>query len=273
MTRTIGMLNIMPEAHKYEPYLLESFCNPERDTEPVWIRLSSHGYGSTPATELARYRCWDSLDPDRLDGLVLTGAPVEHLPFEHVRYWPELTAILDDAEQRHIPVFGICWGGMVTAARMGIEPEVYDRKLFGVFDARSPEPDHDVSGNGNGKFRCPHSRFAGLHTRSVAEAVNDGQARLLGTGPECGPFVVESVDRFWMGHLGHMEYPPERLIFEWERDLNAGRPDVPEPAGMDPDRPELLWKDHRHAMVNRWLETVDKFRRPNEDVEVSECRS
>ncbi len=273
MTTAIGMLNIMPEAHRYEPFLLDSFCGPERHTEPVWIRLGSHGYGSTPPAELARYRTWEELEPDHLDGVVLTGAPVEHLPFQDVRYWPELTAILDEAERRHIPVFGICWGGMVTADRLGIEPEVYEHKLFGVFDAHSPGPAHDVSGNGDGRFHCPHSRFAGLNPRSVAEAVDDGRARLLGTGTDCGPFIVESKDRFWTGHLGHMEYPPERLLFEWKRDQKAGRTDVPAPAGIDPDRPVLLWQTHRRAIVDRWLETISIYSRSEGTVEVNECRS
>lgn len=253
MTLTIGMLNIMPKAHEYVPYLLDTFCT-EPGIHPLWLKLATHGYSSTPDNHMSHYRTWEQVQPEELDGLVLTGAPVEHLPYERVRYWPELTSILDSAKSHGIPVLGICWGGMVVAHRMGIEPERYEKKCFGVFPAKSCAI--NISGNTDGTFVCAQSRFAGLDRQSTEAAVANGTATLIADSNDCGPFIVESPDRMLLGHLGHMEYPAERIALEYHRDLSAGRNDVDKPVGMDPDNPRLEWLPHRKAFVHRWLETI-----------------
>ncbi len=253
MTLTIGMLNIMPKAHEYVPYLLDTFCS-KPDVHPRWLKLATHGYSSTPKSHMEPYRTWQQVRPEQLDGLVLTGAPVEHLPYDHVRYWPELTTILDSAAAHGIPVMGICWGGMVVAHRMGIAPEFYQTKCFGVFPAASHTV--NVSGNPDGTFVCAQSRFAGLDRRSTEKAVSNGTATLIADSTDCGPFIVESPDRLLLGHLGHMEYPAERIAMEYHRDLSAGRTDVDKPVGMDPDNPRMEWLSHRHAVVDRWMETI-----------------
>lgn len=258
MTTTIGMLNIMPKAQEYVPYLLDTFCAKGMHTSAMWIRLATHTYTSTPARHMALYRTWEELQPETLDGLILTGAPVEHLPFASVSYWPELTTILDSTARHGIPILGLCWGGLVVGHRLGITPDVYKHKCFGVFKAESHNV--DLSGNENGRFCCPHSRFAGFSLQSLERAIACGTARLLADGPACGPFIIESTDRMLLGHLGHMEYPPERLIQEYNRDLSAGRKDVSPPVDINLEAPLMNWMDHRHAFVARWLETVQMAR-------------
>jgi len=258
MTLTIGIINIMPKAHEYVPYLLDTFCAERPHVKPAWIRLATHGYRSTPEHHLKQYRAWSDLRPETLDGLILTGAPVEHLPFESVTYWPELTGILDDAARHGIPLLGICWGGMVAAHRMGVAPVVYDRKCFGVYGAASHGV--NVSGNPDGTFRCAQSRFAGLDRASLERAAATGNARLIADGPGCGPFIVESTDRLLLAHLGHMECPAIRLAEEYYRDLEAGRDDVDRPHGMDPESPHMTWLPHRQAFVGRWMETLELAR-------------
>ena len=258
MTPNIGIINIMPKAHEYVPYLLDTFCTEHRHVKPVWIRLATHGYSSTPEHHMEHYRTWKDVRPEAFDGLVLTGAPVEHLPFASVTYWSELNNIIDDAERHGIPVLGICWGGMVAAHRMGVAPVVYDRKCFGVFEAVSHGV--NVSGNLDGRFQCAQSRFAGLDPSSLKRAVMAGNARLIAEGPACGPFIVESSNRMLLAHLGHMEYPAQRIAEEYYRDLEAGRKDVDRPHGMDPESPHMTWLPHRRAFVERWMETLEMAR-------------
>jgi homoserine O-succinyltransferase len=256
----IGVINLMPRAETYEPLLIRSLVLPGVLVELRWIRLESHGYRSSDRFHMENhYKTYDAtLLGGALDGLVLTGAPVETLEFEAVHYWRELMEVLRHA-RRHVPrTLGICWGGMALAALEGIRKETLGRKVFGAFD-------HELSAEGRalmpslgGVYRCAQSRHAGLVGASVEEAEREGRVRVLARGEEPGTTLLTSADRrMWM-HLGHPEYEPERIAFEWSRDQAAGRLDVGAPAGFDATgtRPDAPWAEDARGFFADWLSSV-----------------
>ncbi|HET9620257.1 MAG TPA: homoserine O-succinyltransferase [Kofleriaceae bacterium] len=249
----IGIINIMPRMEEYEASLLAPLAEHDVVVEPVLIRLRSHGYGSSDHNHLDRfYRELDEVLGDApLDGLIVTGAPVEELPYEDVHYFKELRTILGYA-RRHIPVtLGLCWGGMVLGKLLGIEKRALPRKLFGVFEDRALIAGHDLVPAG--KLVCAHSRHSGLVEGEVDIAVHTGAVRRLSRGDHSGTSLFETTDGRFVAHLGHPEYNGERLSFEWERDRSLGRRDVRPPVNFDPDQPTTPWRGHRHALFAGFL--------------------
>lgn len=238
----IGIINVMPKLEAYEPYLLAPFATLPELVEPVFLRLETHGYASSDAAHLDRfYRTY--AEAGELDGLLLTGAPVEELAFEDVHYWRELAGILQHARSNVRCTLGLCWGGLALGALCGVEKVVFPRKLFGVF-AHQPL----VPTLGTEPFLCAHSRHSGVDARSIEQAERRGDVRLLARGEEAGHAVFETPDERWLAHLGHPEYEGERLAYEWNRDVALGRTDVAPPANFDPRAPRTTWLAHRQTV-------------------------
>ncbi|HEY4239760.1 MAG TPA: homoserine O-succinyltransferase [Kofleriaceae bacterium] len=249
----VGIINIMPKVEAYEPLLVAPLARAGQPVELVWIRLETHRYHSSDRARLEReYVTWS--EAGALDGLVVTGAPVEELAFADVAYWPELARILDIARSRVRSTLGLCWGGLALAHMLGIPKLRYPQKLFGVYEHRRlVGDDHPLVGDQAARFPCAHSRHAGIADWELQIAEADGRVRLLGHAPETGYALFETPDHRYVAHLGHPEYVADRLVYEYRRDLALGRTDVPTPHGFDPDRDETRWADHRNALFARWV--------------------
>jgi homoserine O-succinyltransferase len=255
----VGIINLMPRLQEYEPRLLTPLAQAtqesgEFDLEPVFIRLESHGYRSSDPDHLARfYRTFSqALGGAPLDGLILTGAPVEEIPFSEVRYWSELVAILEHARLHLRSSLGLCWGAMAMGGLLGVEKRLFPVKLFGVFED-SCLPDSTWFLHPGRPFLCAHSRHSGLREESLLEASGAGAIRLLSRGRETGFSIFETPDHRLVAHQGHPEYSAERLVFEWERDRMLGRADVLPPARFDPENPQTTWRDHQRSFFLGWL--------------------
>lgn len=251
----IGIINVMPKAEEYEPFLLRPLAHAPLTVEPVWIRLESHGYASSDERHIAtRYQSFGNAHAQApLDGLILTGAPVEELEFEAVHYWRELSLILRFAAKNLRGTLGICWGGLALAKLLELEKTAFPKKLFGVYTNRSLEPDHPITGQLDDDFFCAHSRHSGISDRVLEAAAASGTVRLLSHGAETGYTVFESQDRRFLMHLGHPEYEAWRLAMEWRRDQALGRTDVAAPHNFDPDRPRNIWRSHCNELFTQWL--------------------
>ena len=251
----VAIINVMPRAETYEAYLVRPLARAMLPVVPVWTRLESHGYGSSDAAHIERtYLTFDRvLGVGSIDGILLTGAPVEELAFDEVRYWPELRAILEYGRERTAGVFGICWGGLALAKLLGIEKGRSEKKIFGAFENRVLEPEHPILGGSDDVFWCAHSRHAGVRPGELEAARDAGLVRLLSHGPETGYSVFESADRRLFMHLGHPEYEASRIVHEWERDAALGRRDVDPPRHFDLARPVNVWKSHCNDVFERWL--------------------
>ena len=249
----IGILNIMPLGKQYEFNLLHPLGLSPLQIEPIWIRLRSHSYKTWDLAHLDNlYVSWEeAMEPNPLDGLIITGAPVEHLPFEEVNYWQELVKIIEEARQNCASTLGLCWAGFAMAYLEGVDKKSFSKKLFGVFPMRSLVPGHALMGTQDDRFVCPQSRHAGLPDGAMEAAQRQGRLRLLAHGEKVGYTIFETTDQRQLVHLGHPEYNAGRLLTEMERDQARG--DVQPPENFDPDSPLTLWRSHRNLLFQHWL--------------------
>ena len=254
----IGILNVMPVAETYEFSLLHPLGRSVLQIEPVWIKLHTHVYSSSNSAHLDNFYIHfeDAIGHQKLDGLLLTGAPVEALPFEDVKYWDELKRILTYARKNIPSTLGICWGGLALAKFLGIEKVQYPEKMFGVYETKNLNRNHRITGDMDDLFHCAHSRHAGVPD-SVLEAARDaGIINLLAFSEGAGYSIFESADERFLIHLGHPEYEPERLVFEYKRDREKGRKDVPSPKNFNIDKPINTWRSHRNEFFSQWVKFV-----------------
>ena len=249
----IGILNIMPLGKQYEFNLLHPLGLSVLQIEPIWIRLNTHAYKSWDQGHLKQlYISWEeALMQGPIDGLIITGAPVEHLAFEDVNYWNELVKVIEEAHRTCASTLGLCWAGFALAYLAGVDKVPLPRKLFGIYPMRSLVPGHELMGTQNDLFVCPQSRHAALPDSAMESAQRQGRLRLLAHGEQVGYSIFETPDQRQLMHLGHPEYNVGRILAEMERDRARG--DVPPPENFDADHPLTLWRSHRNLLFQQWL--------------------
>ncbi|MGA3122225.1 MAG: homoserine O-succinyltransferase [Polyangiaceae bacterium] len=254
----VGIVNVMPRAETYEANILRPLARAVLPVTPVWIRLRSHSYGSSDPDYIHRAYVdfEDAIGAGILDGLILTGAPVEDLEFHEVHYWTELVEILRFCRSHVASVLGLCWGGLALAKLLNIEKRNFETKLFGVFQNRNLASDHPILGGADEVFWCVHSRHSGVSDSDLEGARDAGVVHLLAHGPETGYSIFESSDRRFLMHLGHPEYGSTRLLHEWERDASLGRRDVDPPRNFDLERPVNIWQSHCNDLFSQWLRDI-----------------
>ena len=249
----IGILNIMPLGEKYEFNILHPLGLSVLQLEPIWIRLESHNYKSWEPKHVDDiYVTYEEAMRDQpLDGLILTGAPVETIDYEDVHYWEEIKTILSDARKNIPSTLGLCWAGFVMAYLEGVKKLNYDHKLFGVFELENLAPDHPIMGELDDVFFCPQSRHAGMPDEAMEEASESGRLKLLAYGPEAGYSIFSTTDERFIAHTGHPEYNANRLAEEAKRD--HGNPEVPAPVNFDFNNPLNRWRSHRNIFFAQWV--------------------
>jgi homoserine O-succinyltransferase len=249
----IGILNIMPLGEKYEFNILHPLGLSVLQLEPIWIRLESHNYKSWEPKHVDDiYVTYEEAMRDQpLDGLILTGAPVETIDYEDVYYWEEIKTILSDARKNIPSTLGLCWAGFVMAYLEGVKKLNYDHKLFGVFELKNLAPDHPIMGELDDVFFCPQSRHAGMPDEAMEEASESGCLKLLAYGPEAGYSIFSTTDDRFIAHTGHPEYNATRLAEEAKRD--HGNPEVPAPVNFDFNNPLNRWRSHRNIFFAQWV--------------------
>ncbi|MDC0035253.1 homoserine O-succinyltransferase [Chloroflexi bacterium] len=252
----IGILNIMPLGEQYEMNILNPLGLSLVDIEPVWIKLESHSYKTWPEGHIeGLYTTYSEVvKANKLDGLIVTGAPVEHLNFEEVNYWDEISELIRDARQNSHSTLGLCWAGFALAKLSGVEKITFEKKLFGVYELDNLATSHPIMGALDDKFVCPQSRFAGFDDKEVLDAVSRGDVNALAYGRESGYTILESPDHKQLMHIGHPEYNKGRLAEEARRD--QGNPNVPDIENFDFDNPLNRWRMHRNTFFQRWINFV-----------------
>lgn len=258
----IGILNIMPKAETYEFMLIHPLGRSVLQIEPVFLRLRSHNYRSTDQKHLSTLYVpfEDAVRNGYLDGLILTGAPVEEMPFEQVTYWDEVQRILKYARNNIPSTLGMCWGGLAMARFLGIEKEPYDRKLFGVYPTRNLDRSHRITGDLDDIFDCPQSRFSGIPDAVMESERTKGTVNLLAHSKQGGYTIFESSDQRFLMHLGHPEYEPARLVEEYERDRASGVAGVSPPEHLDLEEPTNTWRGHRTEFFSQWIKYIHETR-------------
>ncbi len=254
----IAILNIMPEANTYEYNILFPIGRAIIQIEPVWIRLKTHAYKSTSKEHLDElYISFDEAIKNRgLDGLIITGAPVEEKSFKDVWFWDELSGILDYAKNNIASTLGICWGGLALANYIGIDKMLFDKKLFGVYPLDNIDRTNRITGDLDDVFMSPQSRHAGISDKVLEAERDKGNINLLAHSDEAGYVIFESADKSFIMHLGHPEYETDRLVNEYNRDLKKGRSDVPLPLNLDIENPKNNWRGHSLEFFQQWVKDV-----------------
>jgi homoserine O-succinyltransferase len=254
----VGILNIMPKAEEYELKVLHPLGRTLIQIEPVWIRLKTHEYKSTDKDHLFNlYQYIDDAVAERhLDGLIVTGAPVESIGFEEVNYWDEVVELLEYARTNIASTLGICWGGFALAKVLGIDKQPYREKLFGVFETRNINHTHRITGDVDDIFWCPQSRHSLIPDPVMEDARDRGIVNLLAHSHDAGYVIFESTDHKFLVHLGHPEYNAERLVEEYIRDRDRGRTDVDRPKNLDINKPVNRWRGHSYEFFSQWIKYV-----------------
>jgi len=252
----VAVLNLMPTKIVTETQLLRLLGNSPLQVEVELVHMESHESKNTPAEHLLKhYSTFSDIRDNNYDGLVVTGAPVEHLPFENVDYWDELTEMLDWARHHVYSTFFICWGAQAGLYHYyGIPKYPLSRKMFGVFPHHVNLRYERLVRGFDDVFYAPHSRHTEVRREdilSVADLV------LLAESDEAGVYIVVSADRRHIFVTGHSEYDPLTLRGEYLRDVHGGLP-IHVPANYfpadDPTRePLVCWRGHSNLLYSNWL--------------------
>ena len=201
------------------------------------------------------YTTFEHVKNRRYDGLIITGAPIEHLEFEDVLYWEELKQIMDWSKTNVTSVLHICWGAQAALYHhYGINKFELPKKLSGVYSHQLTDPTVELARGFNDQFNAPHSRYTSV---SIEEIEQDPRLQLLAVSEEAGAFIILSKDAKHIMITGHLEYDACTLGEEYERDLKKGIDiDVPENyfPNDDPKKEPLnTWRSHTHLLFSNWL--------------------
>ncbi|NLJ00239.1 MAG: homoserine O-succinyltransferase [Bacteroidales bacterium] len=253
----ILILNLMPLKITTETDLIRLLSNSPLQIEIEFLGLSSHTPKNTPVEHLMMfYTNFSRVKDTFYDGMIITGAPVEMLPFRDVTYWDELTEIFDWARTHVTSTFYICWGAQAALHHFyGINKYPLDKKLFGVFRHTLNDPAFPLFRGFDEAFYAPHSR----HTTILAEEISKcPELAILSESDEAGVYIVASRGGREFYVTGHSEYAPLTLHNEYTRDMEKGMESVEPPLNYyrnnDPGQPPLVqWRSHANLLYINWL--------------------
>jgi homoserine O-succinyltransferase len=257
----VGMLNLMPTTVDTEIQVLRLLGNSPLQVDITFLRMGSHDSKNAPPGHLEKFYINSEEIVNsgmRLDGLIITGAPVETLSFEEVDYWEELSRVIDYSGKNVFSTMHICWGAQAGLyRRYGIPKKPLASKLFGIFPHEVNEQYSPLFRGFDDEFLAPQSR----HTASDRDAIASHPALTIQSETrEAGVFIVTARDCREVYVTGHLEYDPLTLDREYRRDLAKGLPIVP-PKNYYPDddpsrKPVVRWRAHAHLFFSNWLNFV-----------------
>ncbi|NAZ36819.1 homoserine O-succinyltransferase [Rubellimicrobium sp. CFH 75288] len=256
----IGLLNLMPKKIQTETQFARLVGSTPLQIELQLIRMTEHQTRNTAAAHMeAFYRPFAEVaaSGEKLDGLIVTGAPVEHLPFEAVTYWDELRRVFDWTQTHVHSTFGVCWGGMAMAWHFrGVPKHLLPAKAFGLYRHRAVLPTSPYLRGFSDDLLVPVSRWTEVR-RDEAEAA--GLVTLLASD-EVGPCLLEDREHRALYIFNHLEYDSDTLKQEYDRDREAGaaitlpRDYFPDD---DPSRPPTnRWRSHAHLLYGNWINEI-----------------
>ncbi len=250
------ILNNMPIKQDTELQLLRALSNTPLQVEVTFMNVKSHVSLNTSASHLNKfYISLDEIRDRRFDGMIVTGAPVEDIPFEEVDYWEEMCEILDWAQEHVTSTLHICWAAQAGFYHYyGINKKALPRKLFGIYAHRVANRKIPLVRGFDDVFLAPHSR----HTETPAEEILAcDRLTVLAQSPEAGVFLAIAEDGKKIFVTGHPEYDRYTLRNEYQRDLGRGLP-IQVPYNYFPDddpeqKPLLQWRSHSNNLYSNWL--------------------
>ncbi|SNS41870.1 homoserine O-acetyltransferase MetA [Tropicimonas sediminicola] len=255
----IALLNLMPKKIQTETQFARLIGATPLQIDLHLIRISSHETRNTAAAHMeAFYKPWVEVQDEKYDGLIITGAPIEHLPFEEVTYWDELQQIFDWTQTNVHSTLGVCWGGMAMINHFhGVAKHMLEHKAFGCFRHQNLAPASPYLRGFSDDLLMPVSRWTEIRQDEV-EAV-PALIPLL-SSDDTGPALVEDPEHRALYIFNHFEYDSGTLKEEYDRDVSEGR-EIKVPVNYYPhDDPQNLptnrWRSHAHLLYGNWINEI-----------------
>lgn len=252
----IGILNLMPTKITTETQILRCLSNSPLQIEVTLLQTSTYVGKNTPAEHLVEfYKTFDDVRNTNLDGLIITGAPVELLDYDEVEYWQELCEIMEWSKSHVHSTFHICWAAQAALYyHYGVPKYALPEKMSGVFAHRMLTPKSRLFRGFDSEFRAPHSRHTEVRAEDILKVP---ELKLMAVSDEAGVYAVCSEDSKQFFITGHSEYDAETLDTEYRRDMAKGLdPAIPRHYYPDDDPanpPVMSWRAHATLLFTNWL--------------------
>lgn len=252
----IAILNIMPLKEATETHILRLLTNTPLQVEIQLIRPEGHLSKNTPQQHLEYfYKTFRSIQHEKFDGLIITGAPVEHLEFEDVSYWSEIRELLDWSKHHVTSTLLICWAAQAGLYHFyGIPKYDLESKMFGNFLHSVNQRTSPIARGFDDHFYAPHSRHTEVRNSDISKV---NELEIISESEEAGIYIVASRNGKHVFVTGHSEYDPDTLRNEYERDKAKGLEIAPPRnyfPGDDPSKtPVVSWRSHANLLYLNWL--------------------
>lgn len=252
----ICILNLMPVKQDTELQLLRALSNTPLQVDVTFLNMKSHISLNTSANHLNKfYVTFEDIKQKKYDGLIITGAPVEHMEYEEVDYWEELVEVMEWSKTNVTSTFHICWGAQAGLYyHYGLQKKLLPRKVFGVFEHKVMNRKVPIVRGFDDYFLAPHSR----HTEVPAEDIHNCRSlTVLAESEEAGVYLAMAGFGKQFFVMGHSEYDRMTLHDEYFRDVNKGL-DIAVPQNYFPNddptqKPRLQWRSHSNNLYSNWL--------------------
>lgn len=252
----IAILNLMPTKVTTETQLSRLLGNTPLQVEIELLQTETHKTTHTSQDHmLSFYKTFRDVKDQYFDGLIITGAPVEKLPFEEVGYWDELCQIMEWSKSHVYSTFHICWGAQAGLYyHYGVPKYTLDKKLFGVFRHRVEYKNPILLRGFDSVFMVPHSRHTSIRREEIEKVP---EVRILASSDEAGVYAMFTKGGRMVFIMGHSEYDADTLKNEYLRDVGQGlQIDVPKNYFTDDDpskEPLVTWRGHGNLLYSNWL--------------------
>lgn len=252
----VGLLNLMPLKEDTELQILRSLSNTPLQVDVIFVNVSSHESKNTATSHINKfYVPFKDIRKQRFDGFIITGAPVEQMPFEDVDYWEELKEIMEWTKTHVTSTVHLCWGAQAGLYyHYGINKVQLDAKVFGVFEHRVQNRKTPLVRGFDDVFLAPHSRHTTVPTELIRQ---EKELTILAESDEAGVFLAMAKDGKEIYVMGHPEYDRVTLHNEYMRDKNKGL-EIQMPKNYYPDdncenKPLLTWRSHANNFYTNWI--------------------
>ncbi len=250
----ILVVNLMPKKMNTEVHILRHLANTPLQLEVEFLYMATHVSKNTSNEYLQNYyRTFDDIKDKRYDGMIITGAPVEKLPFEKVDYWQELSDLMEWSKTHVFSSLHLCWGAQAGLYyHYGVDKQPLKAKLSGIYEQDLVTPSLLTRGFDD-SYKCPHSRYTTIYPDQLAETGLD----ILAAGKEVGVAIAATPDMRQIFSFGHFEYTRDTLAEEYFRDQKAGiDPQLPVNYFPDDDpkkKPKLTWSLAASTFFSNWI--------------------
>lgn len=253
---SIIILNLMPNKIVTETQILRLLGNSPLQVDITLLYPETHRTKNTPEEYLIKYYdTFENIKDKKFDGMIITGAPIEQMDFEHVDFWTELVKIMDWCQHHVYSTLHICWGAQAGLYHhFGVPKYPLSAKMFGVFPHTVNQKNVGLLRGFDDIFYVPHSRNTEVRREDI-EKIND--LEILSESKESGVYLVATKDGRQIFVTGHSEYDPLTLKSEYFRDLSGGLPiNIPQNyfPEDDPEKPPIVrWRSHSNLLFANWL--------------------